>query len=131
MIHHVGVLVSGEQRAVVERDIINDYFWLVESKTISEFQCDCYFYISKINSKSTGIELVVPYGGTLLKWLMDKGSGAHHLAFQVSDIEVASLLYRQKGYRMLTDKPTKGIDDTLVNFIYPSTGVLFELVQKL
>jgi methylmalonyl-CoA/ethylmalonyl-CoA epimerase len=59
------------------------------------------------------------------------GSGMHHLAFRVPDVEVASAEFRRRGLQLLYDAGKVGTRGSRINFIHPKDtgGVLIELVE--
>lgn len=81
----------------------------------------------------TSIELVHPLRGEgpVATFLEKKGGGMHHLCFRSDDIYADVERLKAKGYRFLSDEPSKGAHDSLVIFIHPKScdGVLIELNQ--
>jgi methylmalonyl-CoA/ethylmalonyl-CoA epimerase len=59
------------------------------------------------------------------------GSGMHHLAFRVPDVDIASAEFRQRGLQLLYDAGKVGTRGSRINFIHPKDtgGVLIELVE--
>jgi methylmalonyl-CoA/ethylmalonyl-CoA epimerase len=59
------------------------------------------------------------------------GSGMHHLAFRVPDVDVASVEFRRRGLHLLYDAGKVGTRGSRINFIHPrdTGGVLIELVE--
>jgi methylmalonyl-CoA/ethylmalonyl-CoA epimerase len=59
------------------------------------------------------------------------GSGMHHLAFRVPDVDIASVEFRRRGLRLLYDAGKAGTRGSRINFIHPrdTGGVLIELVE--
>jgi len=68
---------------------------------------------------------------TVGKYIEKKGEGIHHLAVNVENIEESMNNIREKGYKLLSEKPENGAGGTKVAFIHPKStnGVLMELVQ--
>jgi methylmalonyl-CoA/ethylmalonyl-CoA epimerase len=60
------------------------------------------------------------------------GSGMHHLAFRVPDVDVASAEFRRRGLELLYDAGKIGTRGSRINFIHPrdTGGVLIELVES-
>jgi methylmalonyl-CoA/ethylmalonyl-CoA epimerase len=60
------------------------------------------------------------------------GSGMHHLAFRVPDVDVASAELRRRGLELLYDAGKVGTRGSRINFIHPrdTGGVLIELVES-
>lgn len=66
------------------------------------------------------------------KFLLLKGEGIHHVAFETEDIYAEMQQLKAEGFRPLTDAPYIGALNKLVCFFHPKTtnGVLVELCQK-
>lgn len=66
------------------------------------------------------------------KFLQKKNSGIHHLCLEVDNIEDAIKEMKEKGIRLLNEKPKKGAEGYSIIFIHPEStgGVLVELCQK-
>ena len=56
----------------------------------------------------------------------------HHIAFQVDNLESAMEEVRQKGIRLIDEKPRIGAGGVRIAFIHPkaSSGVLTELCEQ-
>ena len=80
------------------------------------------------------IELLEPTSddSPISKFLEKRGSGIHHIAVEVEDIEAALSKLKTQGMRLIDESPRQGADGCLVAFVHPSSanGVLLELVQK-
>jgi len=81
----------------------------------------------------TRIELLEPTSddSPISKFLEKRGSGIHHIAVEVEDIEVTLRQLKAKGMRLIDETPRIGAENCLVAFVHPSAanGVLLELVQ--
>jgi len=81
------------------------------------------------------VELLEATGAdsAIAKYLEKKGEGIHHMAFEVTDIEAEMDRLREKGFRLLNEKPKRGADNKLVCFVHPKSanGVLLELCQTI
>jgi methylmalonyl-CoA epimerase len=79
------------------------------------------------------IELLAPLGPDtpVGKFLTKRGSGLHHVAYQVSDIDAALSALASAGVPLIDEKPRIGIRSSRVAFLHPkgSGGVLTEIVQ--
>jgi len=67
------------------------------------------------------------------KFLNNKGSGFHHIAFAVADIVVEMERLKKQGFHLINKSPVKGADNKLVCFLHPKStnGILIELVQEI
>ncbi len=83
----------------------------------------------------SNIELVQPAepDSPLVKFLETKGSGIHHICFEVDDVEAEVKAYLGKGATLIDQKPRPGAHNTKVAFVHPksSSGVLIELCELL
>ena len=90
--------------------------------------------IAFVPVEETRIEVMEPLNsaGPLGRFLVTRGEGIHHLAFEVPDIECALARARSAGVRLIDESPRRGAHDTRVAFIHPSAthGVLIELVER-
>ena len=79
------------------------------------------------------IELLEPTSddSPVAKFIEKNGSGIHHIAYEVADIEAAITALCAGGARMIDEKPRDGAHGTRIAFIHPksSNGVLTELCQ--
>lgn len=79
------------------------------------------------------IELLQPTSpdSTVQRFLDKRGSGLHHIAYRVGDIELALTRLADVGVRLIDEKPRAGAGGHRVAFLHPSStgGVLIELVE--
>lgn len=69
----------------------------------------------------------------IAKFKEKKGSGIHHIALEVDDIEEWLRYLNEKKIRVINEKPRFGAHHTKVAFIHPDAtgGILVELVECL
>jgi len=79
------------------------------------------------------IELLRPLApdSPLVRFLGDKESRLHHIAYRVADIEAELSRLRSQGVRLIDERPRRGAHGNLIAFIHPSaTGdALIEICQ--
>ena len=79
------------------------------------------------------VELIAPLGPetTVARFLATRGSGLHHVAYQVSDIDAELDRLRAAGMRLIDEQPRTGIRGSRVAFVHPKStgGVLTEIVE--
>jgi methylmalonyl-CoA/ethylmalonyl-CoA epimerase len=79
------------------------------------------------------VELLAPLADDtpVGKFLAKRGPGIHHAAYRCENVASALELCKQRGMRVIDDKPRRGIRGSLVAFLHPAStgGVLTELVQ--
>lgn len=70
--------------------------------------------------------------GPVAKFLEKKGPGVHHIAFRVENIEEALAELKEKGIRLIDEKPRKGAGGAKIAFLHPkaTNGVLVELCER-
>lgn len=82
------------------------------------------------------IELLVASeaGSPIEKFIEKNGGrgGIQHIALRVDDLEAALAELKEKGVRLLDEKPRKGAGGAKIAFIHPKAthGVLLELCQR-
>ena len=67
----------------------------------------------------------------IAKYLTKRGPGLHHVTLEVEDITEALRELKERGVRLIDERPRSGAHNSLVAFIHPSSaqGVLVELKQ--
>ena len=87
-----------------------------------------------LSAGGTKIELIEPLGkdGPLSNFLRKKGQGIHHIAFEVSDLEMMLKRLKKDGIALIDEKPRIGIKGAKIAFLHPkATGnVLIELCEE-
>lgn len=70
--------------------------------------------------------------GAVAKFIEARGEGLQHIALQVDDLEEALRRARERGVRLIDEKPRVGAGGNLVAFVHPksTSGVLIEFVQR-
>ncbi|MDI9495597.1 MAG: methylmalonyl-CoA epimerase [Bacillota bacterium] len=112
------------------------------------------FYENILGLKSAGFEIVeeqkvkvafLPIGdtevellesteedGPIARYIAKNGEGVQHIAYRVDDIEKAIEDMKEKGIRMIDEKPRYGAGGAKIAFCHPKSthGVLIELCQR-
>lgn len=70
--------------------------------------------------------------GPIAKFIEKKGEGIQHIAYRVDDIEKALEEMKEKGIRLIDEKPRYGAGGAKIAFLHPKStnGVLVELCQR-
>ena len=70
--------------------------------------------------------------GPIAKYIDKKGTGIQHVAFRVENIEEALQELKDKGIRLIDEKPRNGAGGAKIAFLHPkaTAGVLVELCQR-
>ncbi len=65
------------------------------------------------------------------KFVAKKGTGMHHVAYAVEDIDATLAKLKDAGLELIDEKPRTGIRDSRVAFLHPRStgGVLTEIVE--
>ncbi|MFL5833198.1 MAG: methylmalonyl-CoA epimerase [Solirubrobacterales bacterium] len=79
------------------------------------------------------VELLAPLGPDtpVGKYLAKNGTGLHHVAYAVDDIDAALEKVAAAGIQLIDSEPRTGIRDSRVAFLHPRStgGVLTEIVE--
>ncbi len=127
-IAHIGIAVESiEQWIGFYRDVLGlDYGG---SEEVPEQKVRVAF----LTIGESSIELLEPTSddSPIAKFLEKRGSGIHHIAIQVDDIEAALARHREAGARLIDNEPRIGAHNMKIAFIHPkaSGGVLLELCE--
>ena len=80
------------------------------------------------------LELVEPMNqtGAVARFLDAHGEGIHHICFQVEHLEAALAQLKERGIRLVDERPRPGTGGARVAFVHPSSthGVLIELREE-
>jgi len=70
--------------------------------------------------------------GPIAKFLEKKGQGIHHVAFRVENVEEALAELKEKGIRLIDEKPRMGAGGAKIAFLHPkaANGILVELCER-
>ena len=70
--------------------------------------------------------------GPVAKYIEKKGQGIQHIAFRVENIETALQELKEKGVKLIDEKPRRGAGGAMIAFLHPKAtgGVLVELCQR-
>ncbi len=128
-IEHIGIAVKDLSRSVpLFEKLLNSSCYKTEMVK-SERVKTAFF-----KTGETKIELLesMDKEGIIAKYVEKNGEGTHHLAFNVTDIEVEMERLKKEGFVLLNEKPKEGADNKLVCFLHPrhTNGVLIELCME-
>ncbi len=127
-IDHIGVAVEDIESAVA---LYRDSFGmpLVHRETVAEQGVDA----ALLDVGDGHVELLQPLGPDTAvgKFLAQRGSGLHHIAYRVDDVEETLSALAAAGLRLIDERPRMGIRGSQVAFVHPAStgGVLTEIVQ--
>lgn len=127
-IEHIGIAVKNLNESIkYYEDILGLKCYSVEE--VSDQKVKTAFF--KVGQ--TKIELLesTDPDGPIGKFIEKKGEGIHHLAFNVNGLHLALKEAKEKGVRLIDDKPRKGAEGLDIAFLHPKStnGVLTELCE--
>ena len=81
----------------------------------------------------SSIELIQDISGAsaIGRFVEKNGEGIHHIALEVDDINEAVTELKERGIRLIDEKPRAGAHGMSIAFMHPKAthGILMELVQ--
>ena len=84
--------------------------------------------------QDTEIELLEPTSpeSPVAKFIEKKGEGIHHIALRVDNLEATLAELKEKGVRLIDEKPRRGAGGAMIAFIHPKAtgGILLELSER-
>ncbi len=128
-INHIGIAVENIAEVV-------DFYRNTLGIEVSgeEVVADQKVKVAFIQVGESRIELLEPTAedSPLRKFIDNKGSGMHHIAFDVKDIDGELQRLKQQGLRLIDESARTGAHQTRIAFIHPkeSKGVLIELTEQ-
>jgi methylmalonyl-CoA/ethylmalonyl-CoA epimerase len=129
-LEHIGIAVKSiEESNKVFAKLLGREHYKIE-KVESEGVSTSFFEVSGV--KIELLEATRP-DSPIARFIEKRGEGIHHLAFAVSDIDVAMEEYQKKGFELINKEPKKGADNKMICFLHPKTsgGVLIELCSDI
>lgn len=129
-IDHIGIAVKNlEDSNVLFANLLGESHYKTE--LVNEQGVNTSFF--KVGDSKIELLEAIEKDGPLKKFINKYGEGVHHIAFSVADIKLEISRLKGKGFKVLSDSPTRGADNKLVVFLHPKTsnGVLIELCQEI
>jgi len=125
-INHIGIAVHSLDEALpFYRDNLGMPFGGIEEVAEQKVR------VAMLGIGESKIELLEPTApdSPIARFLEKNGSGIHHVAYEVGDIEAAIAKLKADGARMIDESPRNGAHGTRIAFVHPksSNGVLTEL----
>jgi len=70
--------------------------------------------------------------GPIAKYIEKNGEGIQHIAFRVENLEQRLAELKEKGVRLIDEKPRRGAGGAKIAFLHPKStfGVLIELCER-
>ena len=128
-IDHLGIAVNSiEEAKKLFHDILGLKFEGTE--TVAEQKVTTAFFPVG-DSEVELLESTAP-DGPIAKYLEKRGEGIQHIAFRVDDLNQALAELKEKGIRLIDEKPRRGAGGAKIAFLHPKSthGVLIELSER-
>ncbi|MBL4709898.1 MAG: methylmalonyl-CoA epimerase [Flavobacteriales bacterium] len=128
-IEHLGIAVKNiEESAKMYETLLGKPSYkteVVESEGVSTM----FFQIGE--SKIELLEATNPES-PIAKFIEKRGEGIHHVAYDVSDIELELARLKKEGFQLIHEVPKAGADNKRIAFLHPKStgGVLVELCEE-
>lgn len=128
-ISHLGVVPKDEKLALsFFKDILN-----LEEKGRERVE-DQLVDVSFLQCENSRLELLTPteQASPIAKFLTTRGSGIHHVAFEVDNVEEWITYLKKNNIQLIDETPRLGAHNTKIIFIHPRAtgGILVELVEE-
>jgi len=128
-IDHLGIAVNSiNEGKTFWSDIMGLDF--ADSETVTEQKVTTGFFPVGASEVEL-LESTAP-DGPIAKYLEKKGPGIQHVAFRVENIEDALAELKDKGVKLIDQKPRIGAGGAKIAFLHPKAtgGVLVELCER-
>jgi len=127
-LHHVAIAVESLASA---RAVYEGAFGMSASEI--EFVPGQKVNVLVLHAGTQRVELVEPVGedSPIRNFLVKRGPGIHHLAWEVENCEQAIARLKAAGVALIDEVPKPGAHGTRIAFVHPKAtgGVLMELVE--
>jgi methylmalonyl-CoA/ethylmalonyl-CoA epimerase len=128
-IDHIGIAVENLDAAISHHKNLYGTV-LVERETLIDRGIELAF----LATSNTRLEFIAPITldddqNTIVKFLKKRGSGLHHICYEVPRIEIELERLEKSGATLIDKTPRKGACSSRIAFIMPSKvdGLLIEL----
>ena len=128
-IEHIGIAVKNLDESIkFYEDILGLKCYAIEEVADQKVKT-AFFQIGQ-----TKIELLesTDSEGPIGKFIEKRGEGIHHIAFAAKGLESSLEELKDKGIKLIDEKPRKGAEGLSIAFLHPKAtyGVLTELCEK-
>jgi methylmalonyl-CoA/ethylmalonyl-CoA epimerase len=128
-IEHLGIAVESiEKSLAIYESLLGKSCYKTEIVE-SEFVKTAFIHVGE--SKIELLEAINP-DSPIAKFLVKKGQGFHHVAFDVDDIEAEISRLEKEGFELIHQSAKKGADNKMIAFLHPKSteGLLVEICQE-
>jgi methylmalonyl-CoA/ethylmalonyl-CoA epimerase len=128
-IEHLGIAVSNLEESIrYYEDVLGFKCYSIEEVKDQKVKT-AFFKVGQ-----TKIELLESTSpdGPIGKFIEKKGEGIHHIAFAVDGLQESLDEAKEKGIRLIDEKPRPGAEGLNIAFLHPKSthGVLTELCEE-
>jgi len=128
-IDHVGVAVRDLSRALeFYRDLLG--LPLADTEVVEDQKVKVAF----LPVGDSEVELLesTTADGPIARFIEKNGEGIQHIAFRVDNLEETLAALKEKGVRLIDEKPRRGAGGARIAFLHPKStgGVLVELCAR-
>ena len=128
-IEHIGIAVNNIEEAIKTYEVLLNTKCYKLEEVASEGVKTAFFKLGE--SKIELLEATNPES-PIAKFIEKRGTGMHHIAFDVTDISKEIERLEKEGFQLIQKSPKDGADNKLIAFLHPKSteGVLVELCQE-
>lgn len=127
-IEHIGIAVNNLEESIKYYENVLGLKCYSIEEVVDQKVKTAFFKVGQ-----TKIELLESTSpdGPIGKYIEKKGEGIHHLAFHVNNLQNALDETKEKGIRLIDEKPRSGAEGLDIAFLHPKStnGVLTELCE--
>ena len=128
-IEHIGIAVKNLDEAIPFYENILG-LKCYKTEEVSDQKVKTAFFMAG----QTKIELLEPTSpeSPVAKFIEKRGTGIHHLAYAVDNVDKALGELAEKGVQLIDKKGRKGAEELNIGFLHPKStmGVLTEICSK-
>ena len=128
-IEHLGIAVESIEKSLsIYESLLGKSCYKTEIVE-SEFVKTAFIHVGE--SKIELLEATHP-DSPIAKFLVKKGQGFHHVAFDVDDIESEIARLKKEGFELIHQSAKQGADNKMIAFLHPKSteGLLVEICQE-
>jgi methylmalonyl-CoA/ethylmalonyl-CoA epimerase len=129
-IEHLGIAVANMEEAKKIYTALLGVECYKEEYVESEGVKTAFFKVG--DSKVELLEATLPTS-PIAKYIEKRGTGIHHIAFDVDDINKEIDRLVKEGFVLINERPKVGADNKMIAFLHPKStqGLLVELCQEI
>jgi methylmalonyl-CoA epimerase len=127
-VDHIGIAVKDLAETLKLYDVLG--LKAVETEVVEEQKVKVAF-LPTGDSEVELLESTTP-DGPIAKYIEKNGEGIQHVAFRVENLEQRLAELKEKGIRLIDEKPRRGAGGAKIAFLHPKSthGVLIELCER-